>query len=1020
MKPLKLSMTAFGPYADTQVLDFTELGDRTFFLVHGPTGSGKTTILDAICFALYGDTSGAERNGRQMRSDHADPALPTEISFDFAVGSETYRIKRNPEQERPKRSGGGTTIMRPNATMWKRTVINEGAEWTVLENGWNRVTEAVEKLLGFKSSQFRQVVILPQGEFRRLLTAGSGERQVILETLFRTELSHRIEEALKESAKRLQEDCKKLRAQKNWVLQEAKAESRKELEERRQAHIEQLKDAALRIDSCRKALKQAQERLQAGQQALERIKEKEKAENDLAGIESKIQEFDRKRNELTKARHADELSDVEHHAKFLRNKAEVAARNLSEKETARVQALRAKEEAEKTLAVEKEKEPQREAIGLKLARLEDLTGKVTALNNARKEVLAAREKASSAEKNYVEVQRSLNLLKIAIEEKTKIHGEVVNKGALAPSLEAAYKEAERLYEKRKNLERERREFTGIEKIFETTAGKYRQLQDRYTREKEKLTKLQEAWHKGQAAILAGSLTDGAPCPVCGSREHPAPAKSEVKLPSEEDIKTVQRNLTGLESARDRAQNELNNITANRITIAGKIKDLENELGKNSDTALNYFLEAVQKAKTAWHEAGQALEKASAIHNEIKKLKELEESTSERLEGLRREYEKKMADLEAALAVVRERESVVPADLREPAALIKARDEAANKRDRLTAGYERARKGENEAAQALVRAETAVNAASLALKDAVKQAEEAESAFQQRLREKGFKDRTEFEAARKTKEEMQSLEKEISAFDESLCVAKDRLARAVQAAEGLDEPNLEELISARDDAEKSKDNMITLEAELQKQIANESGWLKQLEDLENSLKELENGYEILGRISEVANGKNKYGVTFQRFVLGALLEDVTVAATERLKLMSRGRYHLQHTMDRSRSNAAGGLDLEVFDTYTGTARGVATLSGGETFLASLSLALGLADVVQSYSGGIHLDTIFVDEGFGTLDPESLDFAIRALIDLQKGGRLVGIISHVPELQERIDARLEVVPTKRGSVARFKLS
>jgi len=170
---------------------------------------------------------------------------------------------------------------------------------------------------------------------------------------------------------------------------------------------------------------------------------------------------------------------------------------------------------------------------------------------------------------------------------------------------------------------------------------------------------------------------------------------------------------------------------------------------------------------------------------------------------------------------------------------------------------------------------------------------------------------------------------------------------------------------------------------------------------------------------VAMGKNRYGLTFQRFVLGALLDDVAVAATGRLKLMSRGRYHLQRTMDRARSNAAGGLELEVFDTYTGVARGVATLSGGETFLASLSLALGLADVVQSYAGGIHLDTIFVDEGFGTLDPEALDFALRALIDLQKGGRLVGIISHVPELKERIDARLEVQPAEKGSTACFRL-
>jgi len=168
MKPLKLTMCAFGPYAGTQVLDFTELGSRSFFLIHGPTGSGKTTIFDAMCFALYGDTSGAGRDGRQMRSDHAGPSAITEITFDFAIGTEIYRIKRNPEQERPKRRGEGTTTMRAEATLWRRTgLAGDAAEGAVLENGWNKVTEAIEKLLGFKSSQFRQVVMLPQREFHK-------------------------------------------------------------------------------------------------------------------------------------------------------------------------------------------------------------------------------------------------------------------------------------------------------------------------------------------------------------------------------------------------------------------------------------------------------------------------------------------------------------------------------------------------------------------------------------------------------------------------------------------------------------------------------------------------------------------------------------------------------------------------------------------------------------------------------------------------------------------------------------
>jgi exonuclease SbcC len=268
--------------------------------------------------------------------------------------------------------------------------------------------------------------------------------------------------------------------------------------------------------------------------------------------------------------------------------------------------------------------------------------------------------------------------------------------------------------------------------------------------------------------------------------------------------------------------------------------------------------------------------------------------------------------------------------------------------------------------------------------------------------------------------MQRLEKSINEFDAHLGAARDRRKRAVQRAAGLAEPDLEKTAGILAVAEKNRDEALQRDTQLRTLIKQGQQWLKTIGQLDSQINELERKYLVWGHLAQVANGKNKYGLTFQRFVLGALLDDVTVADNGRLKVMSRGRYHLQRTLERSRSNAAGGLELEVFDTYTGVARGVATLSGGETFLASLSLALGLADVVQSYTGGMHLDTVLVDEGFGTLDPESLDLAMRALMDLQKGGRLVGIISHVPELKEIIDARLEISATQKGSTACFKLS
>lgn len=268
--------------------------------------------------------------------------------------------------------------------------------------------------------------------------------------------------------------------------------------------------------------------------------------------------------------------------------------------------------------------------------------------------------------------------------------------------------------------------------------------------------------------------------------------------------------------------------------------------------------------------------------------------------------------------------------------------------------------------------------------------------------------------------MRQLESRLREYDTAFGAAEERVRRSKQQATGLEAPVLEELekdARAKEEELKSLNNEIS---RLSAKVERERQLGQKLDLLVQKLAEEEEQYQILGRLAEVANGRNPLGITFQRFVLGALLEDVIIAASERLKIMSRGRFILQRTLERSRANAAGGLDMEVFDNYTGTARPVTSLSGGESFLASLSLALGLAEVVQSYAGGIRLDTLFIDEGFGSLDADSLDHALRVLIDLQREGRLVGIISHIEELKERIDTRLEVTKTNRGSNAVFRIS
>jgi exonuclease SbcC len=1020
MRPLKLTISAFGPFAGTQTIDFTELGERTFFLIHGPTGSGKTTVLDAICFALYGDTSGAEREGKQMRSDHADVNTVTEIAFDFTTGAESYRIKRSPEQERIKKRGEGTTTMNANATLWKRTVLSDDTEeGEVLEIGWSRVTEAVEKLLGFKSSQFRQVVMLPQGDFRKLLMADSKERQAIMEILFRTELYRRIEEYLKNCAKVLQAETEQKARDKALKLQDAGVETKDDLAQRHIAHTGQLAEAAENIAAHYSAAEAARKALETGKQVQEKLAAKKAAAIAVKELEQRAPEIEARQSVLTKARQAAQLTDKEKALQERQQEADMAASQFENKKFMRSEAESASTAAAAALTGEMKKEPEREAVNTEVIRLEGLTAKVAALYEARQTIGEAEQKVRAAEKELGAAQRSLEATRNKIAEKTAAYDVAKNNAGQAPALEAAYREAERVSGRRQSLEDCRGVLDEAQKSFNQAENKFRLAEEGYAAAKEELSSLQERWHKGQAAILAGSLTPGEPCPVCGSADHPKPAAPGAELPSEADLKTKQLALNDLEATRDKAKDEYNSAEAVRSTVLGRIEDLEKELGEHASLDPAILAANASEAKMLWTQAGSAAEAASVLDSELKGLQEQEESACKVLEGCRENYQAAHTMLEAQRAVLQEREGAVPADLRDPAALQQARQSAINRRELLRANLECAQKAAAEAGQALVRAATAEQEALRISQGAAQRLADEKSSFAQRLKEAGFDSLQEYEASRKVPEAVQNLEREINEFREKLFAAKDHLERVAGAAEGLAEPDLAALAQDRTEAENIYVQSLRREEQLRVQVKNEIKWLKDLQELEDDIKALADRYAVLGRLSQVANGANKYGLTFQRFVLGALLDDVTIAATERLKLMSRGRYHLQRTMDRARSNAAGGLDLEVFDTYTGAARSVATLSGGETFLASLSLALGLADVVQSYSGGIHLDTIFVDEGFGSLDPESLDFALQALLDLQKGGRLVGIISHVPELKERIDARLEVLPTDRGSAASFRI-
>jgi DNA repair protein SbcC/Rad50 len=761
LRPLRLVMEAFGAYAEPQVVDFRVLGERRLFLVHGPTGAGKTTILDAMCFALYGDATGPERDGKGFRSDFVGAERSTSVSFDFSVGERVYRVTRQPEQERAKLRGEGTTVSPPAATLWDRTGLDDDEqEGRVLAAKSMQVTEAIVEILGFRSEQFRQVIVLPQGRFRDLLLANSRDREDILKQLFDTAWYGRIEEGLKQRAREQRVLAESLRTQRATLLEQAACADEAEVD----ALIARVE--AERVECERRAVGR-QEQSAAAAQALERARAV--------------------------------------HAQFAR---------LAEAR-ARLEALTAREP---------EFETRREqlAVARRAAGLVDLP-----------RVLAAwREALGMAERALVELRA----------------GE-------SKALQAAAAEGDRAERARHALE-------------QAHAA---------------LAALRNAREQAAAALLARELRPGEPCPVCGSTEHPRPATGDGEIPGEAALEAAERQAVACE--------------------------------------------------TQWAAADRARQQAE-------------------------------------------------------------RDAAVKSASEFAAAESR----RNEARRDLA---------------------DTERDWQARLTEAGFATERDYLDARRTDAELDREEAELRRFEHDQVAARTRLEEARDAVEGLAPPELAALERAATDAALAHRAAQTESGRLASRRETLEGLRDALADTAGRFAVVEGRHRVLGTLAGVANGDNSHRVSLQRFVLASRLDDVLAAAGKRLSLMSRGRYLLRRNLDVQARRGPGGLELEVDDAYTAKTRPVATLSGGESFQAALALALGLAEVVQAYAGGIRLDTIFIDEGFGSLDPEALDLAINALVDLQQSGRLVGVISHVPELRERIDVRLEVVAGRTGSRTLFHL-
>ncbi|MGR5435927.1 AAA family ATPase [Vibrio owensii] len=1011
MKPIKLTMQAFGPFAQTETIEFDKLGTNPLFLINGPTGSGKTSILDAICFALYGETTGNERQGIQMRCDMAAPTLLTEVTLEFSLHGKSYRVIRSPEQEAPKARGEGMTVRKHTAALYEIT-----DEEKLITSKTTQVKTEVTNIIGLNETQFRQVMVLPQGKFRELLLATSKEREEIFGQLFQTDIYKKIEYALKDKASAISKAKDEYDNQIRGALQVAGVSSEAELTEQREALSVQFESVQKQEQESLAQLNAVKTELQKAEALSNEFKKREQAE---IALKRHLEQSDAVSSRQLQLDNAKKASKVELPYVTLQNASkqtqelEQKVAKLSQDLTVANDAVKSKEGA---LQTAKEQAAQLPKLTEQQYQLEGMKGKLVEKSELEKAINAGLTQKSEFEvtlNKYIALKEKLTLeAQQGQKSLDQARVDVVSIG----SVEAEIKQQQRLMQDLQKLTGLNQELAKLDALTPSKQASVDQAKARYVELQRSADTLELSWHNAQAAVLAQRLQAGEMCPVCGSVEHPQPAQ----FVGEEVTKEQVQRARNAEREGQVVLNQLNNQLEQHNIAVGQykqqIEQLSVELGQNALMDLSALQASMQQLN-------ERLQQLSSIN-----LVQLEQSVNELNqrcvtgEGKISDLQNQMAANESTVKVNQEQLAKLSAslDAKYSSLEVLEQDIVAIQKQiaELNATFEAAQNHLQQAVLAKTNIESQLTTNQQWLNEALERLNTAKTDWAQALQASAFEDEAQFLASKVDEAEMQVWQQEIDAFKQTQIKLEQTLADLNSTLKDLVLPDLEEHNVKLNSIQQGY-------VEARNQLDSTRSLFERLEKVRNDIAtlhdkntKLEDEYKVFGTLYDVASGKTGSRISLHRFVLGVLLDDVLIQASQRLSLMSKGRYILARKTEGFKGAAGRGLDLVVEDSYTGKTRDVATLSGGESFMAALALALGLSDVVQSYSGGIRLDTLFIDEGFGSLDPESLDLAIQTLVDLQQTGRMIGVISHVSELKEQMAKRIDVEPSRLGSTVSVK--
>lgn len=1017
MRPLNLELRAFGPYAKEQKLDFSVLGANTLFLIWGPTGSGKTAIIDAMSFALFGQSSGQQREASQMRSQHAGPGDATEVVFDFAVGPDHYRVRRSPEQERPAKRGGGVTREPHKAELHK--LKSDGSEGDLLAARPSEVNDRIQSLLGFNADQFRQVVVLPQGQFQNFLQATDKDREEILEVLFNTEFYRRVEKHLNDEAKSFKMDCEKSRSDISTALKPFSASDYAGLIASQQSVQEDERVATETCSLAEAACEIARQAFEAGRALDKDYQELAQAELAWRGVEEGRREQEIRLNNRDRARAGLPILPLLDQRNSTKKEAEEAQHiQVQTQHTLDGARIRAQKAAERLKEIEAREGERREATK-KIDEIERLLGRIGPLEEARQQALQADSLFKTAVTKTEGLESELKKLKDELEQ-TRAKLECLRLSAR--DVEAKKLLGEKLISAL-NVKLKQEELSIELKKAESKLKEAKRGESDITVENERFEKelecTESAWRTEQAARLAGELKFGDPCPVCGSKEHPNPTMAVRGATTDADLKRLQEKI---KIARIKLQDARENRTSASSTLERldeRFKQTQAAQGEHLEETTAALRHRTDEIQGQYKQACEAAKRLPALEKYKDDLEKRLLNDDEEVKDTQRSLGVLRDKFREAKAALRERDAEFPKGLDNANSLRDSLQKAKGISTELMTALNRGRKEDQEAQKAEEGLRKSFDGTLAAVKRAKTAANDSAKRFLDALINVGFENESAFIRARLDQGQLRVLEESIEVWESGLHKTEDRVKRAKKAIEGSVKPKLNALKESFGEALEDQKKELDKRGRLRESLSAHERAKKLAAELEKRASDAENKYRVVARVAQVASGENARGMSLNRFVLAARLDEVLAQASIRLTVMSRGRFKLSPSEEREDKRRAGGLELSVFDEYTGQARPVKTLSGGESFLAALCLALGLSDVVQSMTGGIRLESMVIDEGFGSLDPEALDAAVRVLEELQQGGRLVGVISHVPELKERIPARLEVTSGRSGSTARFVL-